>query len=256
MLGDRGYSSARGIAHVAAAGGRVAVRVNTGSLAFAGADGRPFDLLGAVSSLDRAGAARAWPVATAGDAPVRGRVCAVRKSDTAIRLAQKKLRGKASKLGKELRPETLEFAKYVVVFTTFPAADFTPAAVLDCYRVRWQVELVFKRFKSITRLGHLPKHDDQSAQAWLYGKLFTALLVEKLVRPPAPFPPGDTARRKNRTPSRWREFRFAANQAARAIEPHLALGDMIGAWGEISRALSEPPRKRTPQIERYFGVPK
>ena len=183
VLGDRGYSSARGIAHVAAAGGRVAVRVNTGSLRFtAGPDGGPFDLLGAVSSLDRAGAARAWPVATAGDAPVRGRLCAVRKSDTAIRLAQKKLRGKASKLGKELRPETLEFAKYVVVFTTFPAADFTPAAVLDCYRVRWQVELVFKRFKSITRLGHLPKHDAQSAQAWLYGKLFTALLVEKLVR--------------------------------------------------------------------------
>ena len=56
-----------------------------------------------------------------------------------------------------------------------------------------------------------------------------------------------------RTPSRWREFRFAANQAARAIEPHLGLDDMIGAWGEISRDLSEPPRKRVPQIEQYFG---
>ena len=182
VLGDRGYSSARGIAHVAAAGGRVAVRVNTGSLRFADDAGRPFDLLGAVSSLDRAGVARAWPVATVGEVPVRGRVCAVRKSDTAIRLARKKLRAKASKMRKELRPETLEFAKYVVVFTTFPATDFTPAAVLDWYRVRWQVELVFKRFKSITRLGHLPKHDEVSAQAWLYGKLFTALLVEKLVR--------------------------------------------------------------------------
>ena len=70
----------------------------------------------------------------------------------------------------------------MIVFTTFPAADFTPAAVLDWYRVRWQVELVFKRFKSITQLGHLPKHDEASAQAWLYGKLFTALLVENLVR--------------------------------------------------------------------------
>ena len=182
VLGDRGYSSARGIAHVAAAGGRVAVRVNTGSLAFADADGGRFDLLGAVSALDRAGTVRAWPVATVGEAPVRGRVCALRKSDAAIRLAQKKLRAKASKMGTEPRPETLEFAKYVIVFTTFPAADFTPAAVLDWYRVRWQVELVFKRFKSITQLGHLPKHDEASAQAWLYGKLFTALLVENLVR--------------------------------------------------------------------------
>ena len=54
--------------------------------------------------------------------------------------------------------------------------------------------------------------------------------------------------------SRWREFRFAANQVARAIEPPLGLDEMIGAWGEISRALSEPPRRRTPQIERYFGM--
>ena len=183
VLGDRGYSTARGIAHVAAAGGRVTVRVNTGSLVFSGHDGRRFDLLAAVSSLDRAAAVRSWPVATAGaSTPVRGRLCAVRKSDTAIRLAHAKLRRQASKSGKKLKPETLEYAKYVILFTTFPESDFPPAAVLDWYRVRWQVELVFKRFKSITKLGHLPKHDDESAKAWLYGKLFTALLVEKLIR--------------------------------------------------------------------------
>jgi IS4 transposase len=49
------------------------------------------------------------------------------------------------------------------------------------YRLRWQIELVFKRFKQIAQLGHLPKHDDESAQAWLYGKLFIALLTEKLI---------------------------------------------------------------------------
>ena len=76
---------------------------------------------------------------------------------------------------------TLEFAKYVIVFTTFPAAEFTNADVLEWYRTRWQVELVFKRFKSLAQLGHLPKRDDESAKAWLYGKLFVALLVEKLI---------------------------------------------------------------------------
>jgi hypothetical protein len=42
-------------------------------------------------------------------------------------------------------------------------------------------QLVFKRFKSLAQLGHLPKYDDESAKAWLYGKLLVALLVEKLV---------------------------------------------------------------------------
>ena len=45
VLADRGYSTARGIRHVADAGGRLIVRVNTGSLPLCTAGGRPFDLL-------------------------------------------------------------------------------------------------------------------------------------------------------------------------------------------------------------------
>ena len=41
---------------------------------------------------------------------------------------------------------------------------------------------MFKRFKSLAQLGHLPTYDDDSAKTWLYGKLFVALLVEKLIR--------------------------------------------------------------------------
>ena len=69
----------------------------------------------------------------------------------------------------------------MIVFTTLPAKDFPGAEVLQWYRLRWQVELVFKRFKSLAQLGRLPKHDDQSAKAWLYGKLLVALLGEKLI---------------------------------------------------------------------------
>ena len=59
--------------------------------------------------------------------------------------------------------------------------------------------------------------------------------------------------RKNRTRSLWRDFKFAFNQVTRTIEPHLALAKLIGNWITISDALSEPPRKRTLQIERYFN---
>ncbi|MCY4287252.1 MAG: transposase [Aestuariivita sp.] len=83
--------------------------------------------------------------------------------------------------GKTLKPETLEFAKYVIVCTTFPAAEFSPAQVLQRCRLRWQVERVLKRFKSIAQLGHLPKYHPESAKAWLYGKLFTALLTKRLI---------------------------------------------------------------------------
>ena len=68
-----------------------------------------------------------------------------------------------------------------MVLTTFPEQDFPAELILEWYRFRWQIELVFKRFKQIAQLGHLPKYDEESAKAWLYGKLFVALLTEKLI---------------------------------------------------------------------------
>ena len=78
------------------------------------------------------------------------------------------------------RPGTLEFAKYVIVFTT--RSSGSTADVLRSYRMRWQIELVFKRLKSVAQLGHVPKHDDRSSRAWLYGKLLVTLLAQKLIR--------------------------------------------------------------------------
>ena len=179
LLADRGYSTATGLRHVACAGAFATVRVNTGSLPLGG----PFDLLASVQGLRRAGTVGCWTVAALdqrGLAAV-GRVCALRKTTEAIRLAQRALRRQASKRGKRLPPQTLEFAKYVILFTTFPAEEFPAEAVLEWYRTRWQVELVCKRFQSLAQLGHLPKHTDESAKAWLYGKLLVALLVEKLL---------------------------------------------------------------------------
>ncbi len=183
LLADRGYSTASGIGCVAQAGGRVTVRVNTGTLAFRTPEGQPFDLLGQVSALDCAGAVQSWAahVVAPQGLRVRGRVCAIRKTEEAIRIAQQGIRREAARKGRQVQPQTLEFAQYVIVFTTFPAAEFPGAEVLEWYRLRWQVELVFKRFKSLAELGHLPKHDDESAKAWLYGKLLVALLVEKLI---------------------------------------------------------------------------
>jgi IS4 transposase len=60
------------------------------------------------------------------------------------------------------KPETLEFAKYVVVFTTRYSGS--AAEILEWYRMRWQIELEFKRLKSLVQLGHLPKHDDRSSR--------------------------------------------------------------------------------------------
>ena len=121
-----------------------------------------------------------WPVSVrSGEAEIAGRVCAIRKSRKAIKQAQRKLELKQQN-GKSAGPETRKYAKYVLVFTTLPAAEASTEEVLEAYRLRWQVELTFKRLKSIAQIGHVPKHNDQSSRAWLYGKLLVALLSQKL----------------------------------------------------------------------------
>ncbi|MDR4506631.1 MAG: hypothetical protein MRJ65_00095 [Candidatus Brocadiaceae bacterium] len=63
---------------------------------------------------------RSWHVQIPGSKGriVKGRVCIIRKTKAAIQVAQNKLRRKARKKGRLLKPETLEYVKYVIVFTT------------------------------------------------------------------------------------------------------------------------------------------
>lgn len=183
IIADRGYSTASGIHHVVSKKAYVMVRVNTQSLPILNLKCQKFSLLKNVQAIKKAGTVRSWDVLIPGGSGknVRGRICVIRKSNEAIKIAHEKLRRKAKKKGHALQPETLEYAKYVIVFTNYPDDSFSDNEVLEWYRIRWQVELVFKRFKSIAQLGHLPKHSDDSSRAWLYGKLFVALLTNKLV---------------------------------------------------------------------------
>lgn len=183
LIADRGYCQAKGIEHVVSKGGAILVRVNTAALPLFTAQGRRVPLLRRLAVLRQAGQIGEWEVHVHGATHViAGRLCAIRKTEEAITRAVKQLRRNASRDGAVLQPETLEYAKYIIVFTTFDPCTFSAAVILQWYRVRWQVELAFKRLKSLAQLGHLPKADEQSARAWLYGKLFVALLTEQLIR--------------------------------------------------------------------------
>jgi hypothetical protein len=182
VIADRGYSRAPGIRYISGSGGFVCVRVNTSALPLCDAAANPFPLFEHLSEVTAPGQIACWPVTVADkpDAPIAGRLCVVRKTQAAIDAEVKRYRRMASKRQTKPRPETELIAAYVIVFSTFPER-FGPLEILLWYRMRWQIELVFKRFKQLAQLGHLPKTDPESSQAWLYGKLFAALLTEKMI---------------------------------------------------------------------------
>ena len=185
VLADAGYCHAAGIAGVERAGADVCVRLNPYGLALfddvEGDRGKRFDLRKRLSRLRKTGDLGSWPVSIqSGEERIEGRVCAIRKSRQAIEQAQRRLTRKRQQGKTASTPETRKYAEYVLLFTTLPEAQATTAQVLEAYRLRWQIELVFKRLKSLVQFGHVPKHDDRSCRAWLYGKLLLALLGQRL----------------------------------------------------------------------------
>jgi hypothetical protein len=181
MMGDRVYAAPPGVSHVVDAGGDVIVRLNRAALPLYERNGTRMDLLPRLRLLQgkavRECAARAQH--TNGNW-IPGRLIALRQSVEATRWAHKRMLRRAQRSRLNVTAEALEFAEYFMLWTTLPKTVST-AQVLEFYRLRWQIELVFKRMKSILGLGHLPKTDPLSSQAWLEGKLFVGLLIERMI---------------------------------------------------------------------------
>lgn len=180
ILGDRGYCHRAGVAHVIEQGGDVVVRLNSNSFPLLDAEGAAFDLLAAMRSL-KGHEAQEWRVRfEANGREYAARVCAVRKSVDSARRSKERLVKQARKKGKTVSATTLELAEYVFVLTTPGLDDLVPGQVLELYRVRWQVELAFKRLKSLFDIGSAPNRDPVAVRSWIYAKLLAVLLMERL----------------------------------------------------------------------------
>jgi hypothetical protein len=180
FMGDRNFGRRADIRHVIEGKGQVLVRINLTNLPLAGKDGTPFPLLAHLRTLKKTDPGD-WDVwVPYEDMLLPGRVCALKKSKEAAERSRHKALKENSRKGHAVKPETLEAAEYVLVFTTLPRT-FSAARALEMYRGRWQIELAFKRLKSIIGLGHLRKTDIRGARAWLHGKLLVAFLVEALI---------------------------------------------------------------------------
>jgi hypothetical protein len=183
VMADAGYCNPPGIATVKQQRAEVIVRLNPTSLPLEDSRGRSWSALSAAKRVKQAGDIGDWPVWVATPAGrIAGRVCGVRKSEQAIEKAQRKLARKQQQGKGWVTEETRQLACYVLVFTTLSVQEVPAWQVLEGYRLRWQIELTFKRLKSIVQMGHVPKQNDQSSRAWLYGKLLVALLSQKLAQ--------------------------------------------------------------------------
>ena len=181
MLGDRIYATPPGVAHVVDSGGDVLVRLNRQTLPLFDSKRERMDVLRLLRGIKR-GRPYQWKVRVQHPKSgwMNGRLIAIKLSAEAARLARRRLARRANRRQQGVSKRSLRAAQYLMIWTSLPDV-FDAATILEIYRLRWQIELVFKRMKSIMGLGHLPKTDPNSSRAWLHGKLFVALLVERMI---------------------------------------------------------------------------
>ena len=179
VLVDRGYSHRAGVAHVLESGAQVLVRWNPGLFPLRAPGGKALELWPKLRTLREGQTAEQWVEFEWNTKTYRLRLCAVRKSQLAAQKALKKARRKAQKNGTQAQAEALELTGYVLILTSEPTLPLE--AVLELYRGRWQVELVFKRLKHLLEVGQVPKYDPASALAWMQAKILTALLVDRIL---------------------------------------------------------------------------
>jgi|KBSMisStandDraft_5_1062788.scaffolds.fasta_scaffold318836_1 hypothetical protein len=116
-----------------------------------------------------------------GGEPLALRLVAIKKPEQAAAAARRKARRDAQRGGHQLSPQTLDAADWVILVTSLKLEDFATAEILALYRLRWRIELAFKRLKSLIGLKGPPGTDKRSARPHVLAHLLTILLLEPLI---------------------------------------------------------------------------
>jgi hypothetical protein len=190
LMGDRGYGSIAGINYVIENDGDFLVRIRNKAFNLMKNENEEFCLLENFRKLN---------YGVIGDFDLfykspknqlqQIRLCVIKKSPEAAERSKKTAIRDMKHKQRTITEETIELHGYMFVITSVNRNVLSAVEILSLYRMRWQVELAFKRLKSILGLGHLPKTDPESAKAWLYGKMVVALLTNAIVEMGRSFSP-------------------------------------------------------------------
>lgn len=177
VLGDRAYATARGVDAVLRAEANVVVRVNPYSIRICDLEkhvvsipeyesevppigGVEFNFVIPVPPKKETQSHKIWPLKQA-IAWHNVRIMAARTRDQSV----------------------------IWLLTTLPKTLASVTDIMELYRLRWQIELLFKRLKSLLNLDALPSREGPTARSWMLARFLAAALAQNLITPNNAFSP-------------------------------------------------------------------
>ncbi|WP_245395034.1 YebC/PmpR family DNA-binding transcriptional regulator [methane-oxidizing endosymbiont of Gigantopelta aegis] len=167
--------------------------------------------------------------------------------------ARRKAKLRAQNKGRTAREKTLYLSEWVLILTSVPVELLSTETAAALYRVRWQVELVIKRLKSLLAINQLrARKDSQLAELYLQGKLLYAAVTEKIAQ--RCFTKALTKMDGPRALTPWRLYKTIAEDIKSGLNACFPKQERFQR--DYLKSVSERPRKRSLQSlpEPILGV--
>jgi len=250
VCGDRGLARARGIHAVTEAGAYVLLRMHWQNIRLHNAQGQRLDMNPILKRADTGDAGTIIYIPLAGKVSVRARLVIRPLPPEAANRNRQRLRRNAAKKGRTPSATSLRLAGYFCILTTLPEAVASDDVVLELYRIRWQIELFFKRCKGLLHFDQLRAFDPDLVRAYCLAKLIEITLIQCLHEEAISFSPWEFPDAVVLRLSQWRLVQLHRLDLVLAIYGTIALLAKQRLLPKARRALTEAPRKRTYSLEK------
>ena len=183
FLFDLGYFKLTAFVQIAAAQAYFLSRLNHQTTLYTAVAGRvqEWDLARALKTDSRALLEQA--IYLGARERVAARLIAARLPESVVNARRRKARQRAKERGYTPSRAHLTLLAWNLFITNVPQTVWTPESICNAYPLRWQVELIFKSWKSYLHLATLPTKTANSTLCYLYGRLLLILLTYALCPP-------------------------------------------------------------------------
>ena len=259
-VGDSGYGYRRSVAAAMAAQADVVVRIDPRTCPLEDEAGQPFDVERWLAQPH--GTLAEWQ----GWCRWRGRRYRVRLVASALppaqrRQARQRRQRQARKKGRRLSARTLRLAGWWLLLTTLDAPTWPAADIVRLYRARWQIELVFKRFKQLLAGAAIRARRRAAVEATVRA-LLVAWALQEAVAGEVRAVLATLADAVARPASSWLLAQLSLATLRQQVRGHWTLARLRACLPQLARFLCSSPRRRTQQeasvrawLERHPGRP-
>jgi hypothetical protein len=170
LIADRGYGYRKNIAYAYQQRAYVILRFAPSTCPLLDQRLQPLDIVKWLKQVKRGTHCRnAWCIHE--DKKYHVRIIASALPPEKAAEARKKREQEAKKKGKQLQPDTLFLVGWMLLITNLPKRPWSYKRIIQLYRARWQIELLFKRMKQMMHMhvtrSKTPQGCESSLLAWL-----------------------------------------------------------------------------------------